>query len=186
MTVETARRLLTVQEFYRMCETGILLPEERLELANGEIITMAPIGSAHHWCVMQLTRVLGALIGDRAWVSVQGPLAIGPHDLRYPDLAILRPRGGTYRASGPSALDALLVIEVADTTVTYDREVKVPLYAAAGIPEAWLLDLPAARLEVYRDPVEGAYRQTRRLSREESIAVEAFPDVTLQLADLLG
>jgi ubiquitin-like protein Pup len=148
MTVQAAKRLLAVEEFYRMCEAGIFKPEERLELIDGEIITMAPIGQRHHACVMLLTMTLAPRLEGRALVSVQGPLALGPDQLRYPDLVLLRRQADVYRTAGPTATDAFLVIEVADTSVDYDRDVKVPLYAQAGIPEVWLVDLTTNHLEV--------------------------------------
>jgi Uma2 family endonuclease len=183
MAIATARRLLTVEEFLRMCEAGILKPDERLELAHGEIIEMAPIGARHHACVIQLTRFLGRL-GDEAIVSIQGPLALDAHTLRYPDVALLRKRGDQYVTAVPSATDALLVIEVGDTTVASDREEKIPQYAAAGIPEAWLIDLPANLIEIYLRPEGSRYTQCSVVAIEGSVSPAAFPAFAFSLAAL--
>lgn len=186
MTVETAQRLLTVEDFYRMCDARIFREEERLELVEGVIITMTPIGARHHACVIGVDRFFNRRVGDRALVSVQGPLALGPATARYPDVALLRPRADRYAKNGPAAGDAFLVIEVSDTSLEYDRTVKLPLYAAVGIPEVWIAGLTTDHLEVYRAPRDGVYRSVRRLPIGESIAPEAFPDLVIDVAEILG
>jgi Uma2 family endonuclease len=181
MATAALRRLLTSDEFIRMSEAEILGREERLELANGEIIEMSPIGARHHACVMLLVEAFSRL-GDRAHVSAQGPLSLPPHNLRYPDVALLRRRQDYYLSAVPTARDVLLVVEVGDTTVAADREEKVPLYAAGGIPEAWTVDLPANRVEIYRRPRGDGYQERRVVAIEESITTEAFPDLVIALA----
>ncbi|MGH7699082.1 MAG: Uma2 family endonuclease [Gemmatimonadales bacterium] len=118
-------------------------------------------------------------------LDVQNPVVLGEHDAPQPDLALLRPRADAY-PDHPRAPDTLLVIEVAETTITYDRDVKLPLYARAGIPEAWLVNLPAERIEVHREPRAGTYTRVRSLSRGDALTPVALPDVTLAVTDILG
>jgi len=137
--------------------------------------------------VTYLHRTLSLRIGDRALVSAQNPIQFP--ELRsepQPDITVLRPRADFYRGSHPESRDVLLVIEVADTSILPDRRVKVPLYAKAGIREAWLVNLSDDCVEVYGDPVSGRYRETRVLRRGDSVAMTAFPDVTLAVAEVLG
>jgi Uma2 family endonuclease len=185
MAAVSSKRLLSVDDFVRMSEAGILRPDERLELVRGEIIQMAPIGARHHACVLLLTRFLGRL-GDEAVVSVQGPLAVDAYTVRYPDVVLLKPRADYYVTAVPSAGDAVLVVEVGDSTVSADREEKLPQYAAAGIPEAWIVDLPANAIEIYRQPEGARYTQRRVVPLEELVAPAAFPALTVSLGAVRG
>src|SRR5262245_5599912 len=126
MEIETTKKLFTVDEYYRMAEVGILGPEDRVELIDGEIVEMSPIGVRHLACVNRATRLFVAAFGDRATVSVQNPLRLGKYTEPQPDIVLLKPRTDDYSAKRPSAEDALLVLEVADTTIAYDRNVKLP------------------------------------------------------------
>ncbi len=166
-----------------MGETGILHEDDRVELIDGEVIEMAPIGSRHAACVIELTRVLAKQVGEDARLSVQNPVRLDEHGEPQPDLAVVRARN--YADSLPGPEDVLLLIEVADTSLYYDREVKLPLYARAGIPETWLMNLPADRLEVYRDPAPEGYRSITLVPRDGAVSPLAFPDVTIPCADLL-
>lgn len=186
MAVHLTHRLLTAEEFVRMSESGILRDDERLELVRGEIIQRAPIGARHHSCVMWLGRQLDRGVGDHALVSIQGPLELGRHHVLYPDLALLQPRHDRYRSSLPTAAEALLVVEVSDTTIGYDRGVKLGLYAEAGVPEVWIDDLVENRVEVYRDASQDSYRQVRHLGPGESLAPAVFPEVALSVSEILG
>lgn len=147
---------------------------------------MTPIGGRHVGSVNRLTRLFSRVVEERALVSVQNPVRLSPHSEPQPDLAILRLEGGEVPSAIPSSADVLLIIEVADTSLAYDRDVKLPLYAAAGIPEVWIIDLRADRLRVYRDPDAGEYRQTQILTRGAVIAPLAFPDLRLSVDELLG
>jgi Uma2 family endonuclease len=180
------RRQFTVEEYYRMGEAGILRESERLELIEGEILTMVPIGPEHAASVDRLNRLWASRLVDRAIVRVQNPVRISPASELQPDLALLRPRPDFYRKSHPEAADVLLLIEVADTTVEADRRVKIPLYAKAGIPESWLLDLPGNRVELFRQPGTDGYQHARLHSRGQFLTPEAFPDIILTVDDLLG
>jgi Uma2 family endonuclease len=151
------RHRISVDEYYRMAEVGLLAPDARVELIEGEIVDMAPIGSRHGGAVYELTRLLVRAVGDRAVVLVQGPIRLGRRSEPQPDLALLRPRADGYKRSHPTAADVLLVIEVSDTTLKYDLQTKVPLYARHGITAVWVFDLENKRLRTFRTPSEGRY-----------------------------
>jgi Uma2 family endonuclease len=151
------RHRLSVRDYYRMAEAGILRPDERVELIEGEIIDMVPAGSRHAGTVNQLTSLLQKAVGEAAIVHVQNPLSLGEYSQPEPDLAVLRFRADFYKTAHPVPADVLLVIEAADTSLSHDRDVKVPLYARHGVPEVWLLDLDRRRLTRYREPGEEAY-----------------------------
>ncbi len=140
------RHRITVDEYHRMAEVGLLAPDARVELIDGEIIDMAPIGSEHASVVDQLTRLLVRAVGDDAILRVQGSVRLGRRSEPGPDLVLLRPRPDFYRNQFATGNDTLLVIEVSDTTLRYEREIKIPLYARHGVPEAWIVDLRNDRL----------------------------------------
>jgi Uma2 family endonuclease len=179
------RRLFTSAEYHAMAEAGILSEDERVELIAGEIVRMAPIGSRHAGCVKRLNGRLSRL-GERALVSVQDPIALSPSHEPEPDLALLHPRADDYAQSHPAPSDIFLVIEVADFSVEYDRDVKIPLYARAGIPEAWLVDLIQRAVEVYREPSGDRYRDVQILRSGDSLYPQAFPDFELTVDAILG
>jgi Uma2 family endonuclease len=180
------RRRFTVDEYERMIAAGILVEDERLELIEGEILWMAPIGGRHAALVDRLLRRFTALPADLVQVRVQSPIRLPPDSEPEPDLALLRPRPDFYEAAHPGPEDVLLVIEIADTTLAYDRGAKIPMYARAGIPEAWLFDLAARALLVHREPRGGVYRTVRVLRGDDTIAPLAFPQFVLRVGDLLG
>jgi len=153
------RHRLSVDEYYRMADVGLLAPDARVELIDGEIIDMAPIGSAHAGVVDWMLQRLARAAGDPAIVGVQRPLRLDSRSEPQPDLVLLRPRPDFYTHGHPDGADAMLVVEVADSTLRYDRDMKMPLYARHGIPEAWLVDLTSRVLHVYRAPQAGAYAQ---------------------------
>lgn len=178
------RRLLTVHEYHRMGEAGILHEDDRVELIEGELIEMAAIGTRHFTCVNQLTRLLVRGVGDEAIVSVQNPVRLDDYGEPQPDLTVLRPRD--YRESLPGPRDVLLVIEVSDTTLRYDREVKLPLYARADIQEVWIVDLPGATVERHTEPSADGYGLVRRVWRGDTLRPEALPDLALPVDAVLG
>jgi Uma2 family endonuclease len=185
MGTAVAKRRFTVEEYHRMAEAGVFPPQDRLELLGGEIIEMSPIGKAHAVCVDRLTRRFVEIAARRAIVRVQNPIQLGPRSEPQPDLALLRPREDDYAGSHPGPTDILLVVEVADTSQDYDRGNKIPAYAEAGIPEAWLVDLRARAFEIYREPAPGGYHQLRRVSSSEFLAPSAFPDARIEAAEIL-
>lgn len=167
-----------------MGEAGIFGEGERVELIEGEIVEMNPIGSRHVMCVMQLTRLLAPLIGEQILVGVQNPIKLHEGLEPQPDLAVVRARD--YGDSLPGPEDILLLIEVSDTTLAYDRNVKLPLYARAGIAEGWIVDLASQAIERHNDPSENGYRRMERVGRGRSLASEALPNLVLHADAVLG
>lgn len=186
MPVSLLRRQFTVEEYHRMAQAGVFSEDDRVELIQGEIVMMTPIGSRHASCVGRLTHLLVSRVGDRAVVWVQNPIRLGPDSEVQPDLALLRPRSDFYRHAHPGPEDVLLIIEIADTTVGSDRSVKIPLYARAGIPAVWLIDLSSECIEVYTEPTPNGWGDVRRFERGNSISLHAFPEITLAVETILG
>lgn len=186
MAVEVARRRFNTTEYYQMLEAGILNEDDRVELIEGEIIEMNPIGNRHIACVNRLNALLNQNAGHVAIVSVQNPIHLSGHADPQPDLALLRPREDFYAHALPTPADVLLLIEVADSSVEYDRKVKVPLYAEADIPEVWLVVLPKGLIEVYRQPISGAYQEIRQAKRGESIVAGFVHNLTLSVDAVFG
>lgn len=180
------RRLFTVEDYHRMAEVGLLRADERTELLDGEVVFKMPIGSRHAGCVKWLIRYLATAIRDRAIIGAQDPVRLDRFSEPEPDISLLRPRGDMYRDDHPGPQDVLLIIEVADSSLYVDRQVKAPLYAAAGIPELWLVDLTAEGVEVCREPGPDGYRSIHHCARGDVVTALAFPDVELPVSELLG
>lgn len=172
------RRRLTVDDYHRMGETGILTDDDRVELIEGELVAMAPIGSEHAAAANMLNRLLVMAVGERGIVAVGNPLRLNNLSEPQPDFAILKPRDG-YSRMLPRPEDTIVVVEVANTSLAFDRRVKVPLYAQAGIPEVWIVDLPAQVIDVHRSPVNGAYTSVTRIDRSGVLTVEALTDIAI-------
>jgi Uma2 family endonuclease len=183
---EIVRRHFTVHDYHRMAEAGILHEDDRVELIEGEIVEMAPIGSRHHACVMRLDELLRRSEGQGYIVSVQGPIRLDEDAEPQPDLALLRRRKNFYAAGHPTPEDVLLVMEVSDTSRSYDRNVKLPLYARAGIPEVWIVDLVEDVIERHTDPAQEGYRRLERARRGETLQSEALPALVLPVDAVLG
>jgi Uma2 family endonuclease len=180
------RHRLTVADFYRMAEVGILGPEARVELIDGEIIDMAPPGSPHAATVLYLTQVLVRAAEDRALVLAQNPVRLNEYSEPQPDLALLRPRDDFYRERHPRAEDVLLIIEVAATSLRFDRKTKIPLYARHGIPEMWLVNLGGERFVRHRAPQHGSYTLVDEPDLGGALEVAALPGVVVELRRLFG
>jgi hypothetical protein len=178
------RHRYTVQEYLRLGEAGILRADDRVELIEGEIVDMAPIGSRHAGKVERLRRLLERALGDAVLVFTQNPIVLGPRSAPQPDLALLQPRADFYEAAHPGPADVILLVEVADTTQRYDRQVKLPLYARHGIPEAWLVDLEENAMEVFREPSADGYRHAERLADLTAVPVAGWPGVAVDLRGL--
>ena len=185
MALEIAKHVFTVTDFERMAETGILSENDRLELIEGEIIEMSPIGSRHAACVDRFNELIVGLRLN-VIVRVQSSIRLDDYSQPQPDLALLRRRDDFYWDSLPRPVDVLLVIEVADTTLQYDRFVKPPAYARAGIPEAWIANVPADRIEMYAEPVDGAYTVIRHATRGEVVQSSTIDELRLSVDDILG
>ena len=177
------RHRWTVAEYHRMGEVGLLNEDSRVELIDGEIVEMAPIGSSHGGNVNRFIRLFSKIVGDKAIVSAQNPVVLGGYSEPEPDIALLRWRADDYVQSHPHPEDVLLLIEVSDSTLRYDRDVKIPLYAKNGIPEVWLLDIPNRQLEIYREPTNGEYQQ-RDCRQTGKIAPILCPDAVIDLAEV--
>ena len=186
MAVQLFRRRFTVEEYHRMGQAGVFTEDDRVELIEGEIVDMTPIGSRHAASVGRLTHVFASIVGERAIVWVQNPVRLGPDSEPQPDLALLRPRADFYAQAHPGPEDVLLVVEVVDTSAEYDRTVKLPLYARSGIRAAWLVDLATGSVEISSAPTPGGYQRVRSVQRGERLTLEAFPGLELAADDLLG
>jgi Uma2 family endonuclease len=173
------RRPITVDDYYKMAEVGILTEDDRVELIEGQIIEMVPIGSQHASMVNNLTYLLVNTLGNRAIVSVQNPARLSDILEPEPDFAILKPRADRYAASHPTAADVLLLIEVADSSLNYDRIVKARLYARHCIVEFWVVDLKARRITVHRAPAGDAYTDITERSPADMLDIEAIPGSTM-------
>jgi Uma2 family endonuclease len=179
------RRRLTVDDYHAMAEAGVLGEDDRVELIEGELIEMAPIGGGHMLGVNRLTHTLVHAVGDRAVVSVQNGLMLPPFSEPRPDLVLL-PRQFLQEARVPTMADALLVIEVADTTVAKDRNVKAPLYARHGIREYWIVNLPRKVVQVFRQPGEDGYREVFERGIGSTVSPLALPEVAVDLTALFA
>ncbi|MBI2203595.1 MAG: Uma2 family endonuclease [Candidatus Rokubacteria bacterium] len=185
MSMPATRHRFTVDDWHQMIEAGVLHEDQRLELLDGEIFEMTPIGPLHSSVVNRLTRLWVTRLGTRAIVQVQNPVEARPRSEPQPDLTLLRERADFYRDRHPGPGDVLLVIEVADTSLDYDRA-KLAIYASAGIAEVWIVDLQAERVDVHRDAGTSGFGDVRAARRGDSVACRAFPDVVLNVTDILG
>jgi Uma2 family endonuclease len=178
------RARLTVTQFHKMGDGGVFAPEARLELIDGELIEMAPIGPRHMHVVNRLNHALVAAVGKAAVVSVQNPVTLGEFSETQPDLALLRLRPNSETRL-PTPDDVILLIEVADTTLQYDRSTKLSLYARHGIREVWIVNVADRVVEIHRDPGGGAYRVNLERGRDDAVAPAALPSAELQLVEVL-
>lgn len=179
------KHLISVDEYYRMAEVGLLAPDARVELIEGEIIDMVPIGTRHARAVTHLSRLLVLAVGERAIVRSQCPVRLGPRSEPEPDIALLAPRKDEYGRSHPGPSEVLLIIEVSDSTLEYDREVKLPLYARHGIPEAWIVDLHGGHLLIHRVPHSGGYADCIDIPEPGLTPLSALPGVQVDLSRLI-
>jgi len=186
MSALLEKRYFNVDEYYRMAEAGVLKPDDRVELIEGEIIKMRPIGSTHAACVARLDDLFRNLTKRKAMIRVQSPVRLGEFSEPVPDVALLKSRKDYYAARHPLPSDIFLIVEVADTTVLSDREIKVPLYARSGIPEVWLINLPKKVVEVYAEGSAGRYRKSFKYRSGETVVAETFPELLVAVDDILG
>ena len=178
------RHRISVDDFYRMAEVGILRQDNRLELIEGDIIDMAPIGSVHAATVKRLAKLFMDAVGNSSIVSVQDPVRLDVYSEPQPDIALLRPRDDYYRDAHPQCGDVLLIVEVAETSLAYDQGTKVPLYARHDIPEVWVLDVRGNQLHIYRQPERDNYQVVETLSQATIVAPTRLPKVTISLKSL--
>jgi Uma2 family endonuclease len=183
--VRVSRHRLTVDQYHQMARSGVLAPDARVELIEGQIIDKAPIGTKHWSAVSRLTDIFATALHGRAIVSVQSSIRLGEYSEPEPDLAVFKYRPDFYAERYPTAADALLVIEVADTTAPYDRGVKLPLYAKHGVPEVWIVDLEASLVRFYRQPQGDRYLDESETDRPGPTPLGAAPGVTVDLSGVL-
>jgi len=177
--MKASRHKLTVADYRRMGETGILGPDDRVELIAGEIIDMSPIGSLHAAVVDLLASLFHRHCGPRAIVRVQSPILLDEASQPQPDLAILRPRADFYRDALPGPADVLLLVEVADSSLPFDLGVKVPLYAAATIPETWVIDAATLTSHCFRRPGGDRYTAATIIAATEALSCDPAGDASL-------
>jgi len=183
--LEFQRRALTVEDFHRMGEAGVFRPDERVELIEGELLEMAPIGGRHCHAVNRLTEILVLAAGPAGFISVQAPVVLRPISEPQPDLLILRPECRRRRVL-PASADVLLAIEVADTTLRFDRTVKAPLYARHGVPELWIVDVEGKVLLRHLGPTKDGYTEITEHRPPETVAARLLPAARVDLADLFS
>ena len=186
MQIEATRKRFTVDDYYRMAEAGILNERDRVELIEGEIVEMSPIGVRHAMSVNRANMILARAVGDRAVVSVQNAFRINRYNEPQPDVILVRPREDFYGHGHPRPEDVILLIEVSDTTLRFDQKVKLPIYARSGVPEVWIVDLNNDVIRVYRQPKGNIYSVVETKARTESVSAIAFPEVAIKVEDLLG
>jgi Uma2 family endonuclease len=186
MVVNLAKHHFTVSEYERMGATGVFAPDARLELIEGEIVEMSPIGSRHAACVDLITEILAEQLRGRAIVRIQNPIVLDDFSEPQPDIAVLRLRGDRYRDAHPRPHDVLIVIEISDSTVEKDRHIKMPLYARAGIREALIFNLVDDQLEVYSQAEGNIYQQTMVLKRGQQFSSNAVQGLMLDVETILG
>ncbi|AUT04084.1 hypothetical protein CLI64_28945 [Nostoc sp. CENA543] len=186
MTVQLLRRKFTVDQYHKMIESGILTADDRVQLIRGEIIEMSPIGTRHAACVNRLNNLLIQLLGKSVIVAVQNPVELDDSSEPQPDVALLKPRDDFYENAHPQPQDIYLLIEVADSTIQFDREVKIPLYAIANIIVVWLIDINEQTIEVYQQPTATGYQQIQKFTRGETLVIPGFPNVTITVDEIFG
>lgn len=186
MAVQILRKKFTVGQYHQMIESGILTERDRVELLQGEIIEMSPIGRQHAACVDRLTELFVRELGFRAIVRVQNPIQLSNSSEPQPDFAILQRRSDFYADGHPQSQDVFALVEVSDTTIEFDRTVKVPLYAKDNIAEVWIVDLNAEAVQIYREPSASGYQQLQTFRRGQSVSFQAFTDIQFTVDQLLG
>ncbi|MDZ8237215.1 MAG: Uma2 family endonuclease [Nostoc sp. ChiQUE01a] len=186
MTVQLLRRKFTVEQYQKIIESGILTEDDRVELIRGEIIEMSPIGTKHAACVNRLINLLVQLLGKRVIVAAQNPVVLNDNSQPQPDVALLKPRDDFYATAHPQPQDIFLLIEVADSTIEYDREEKIPLYAEANIIEVWLVDINEEIVEVYQQPTAARYQLMQKFASSQTLSIKALSDVSISVNEILG
>lgn len=184
MAIEVQKRLITVEDYHKMAEAGIL-PERGIELINGEIFEMSPIGSRHAKAVNKLNRILGKLLGDDMIISIQNPILASDYSEPEPDIAILKYREDFYANAHPKGADTMLVIEIADSSINYDLKVKLPVYAQSGVPEFWLVDLGKEEIQAFWQPTGDRYRFSQLVAKGDILTAQYFA-LEIAVAEILS
>jgi Uma2 family endonuclease len=185
MATEISKRLFTVHDYHRMVDAGILSEDDRVELIHGEILRMSPIGPRHNAAILRATQTLVRLVGDRAIVGVQGSVRLDEYDEPQPDVYLLKPKDDFYASGHPGPSDILLMIEMADSSLEYDTDVKMRLYAETGVPEYWVADIRNDGVIAYSEPRENGYSTTRHFRRGDVVAPQLLADCPIRVDSLL-
>jgi Uma2 family endonuclease len=180
------KRLFTVEEYYLMYESGVFANGERVELIRGEIIKMAAVGRRHAACVDRCNDVFAYKLGKKVLIRIQNPLALDNTSEPEPDVLLLKRKADFYESGHPRPADVFLLVEVADSTINSDRELKIPIYAEDGITEVWLIDINSACIEVYRHPTAEGYQEFQKFYRGQNLSILAFPDLSITVDEILG
>jgi Uma2 family endonuclease len=179
-------RKFTIEQYHKMADAGILTEQDRVELIRGKIIEMSPIGLKHAATVNRLNQLFYRQLGERVVVSIQNPIQLNDNSEPQPDVALLKPRADFYENKIPTPEDILLLVEVADKTLRYDRDVKLPLYAENKIIEVWLIDVNNQFLRVYRQPQETSYQNIQKFTRSQNLSPLSFSDIIIPVDEIFG
>ena len=186
MSVQFTKHSFTVSDFYRMGEAGILNEDDRVELIEGELVEMSPIGSRHAAQVDRLNRLLTVQVGNQAIVRVQNPVRLGNRSEPQPDLVLLKPRSDFYAKKHPGPEDVILLVEVAESSAAFDREIKLPLYGKSGVPETWLVLLEKEVVEAHSSPSPHGYQNIALRYPGAAIRIPELNRLELQVDAILG
>ena len=184
--MQLLRRKFTIEQYHKMAESGILTEDDRVELIRGEIVEMSPIGRRHAACVRRLVKLFSEKLSQRAIVDTQNPVELSDRSEPQPDVTLLQPHPDFYEAGHPQPEDIFLLVEVADTTVETDRNVKIPLYAEGGISEVWLVDINEQCVEIYQEPLSTGYQNVQKFQRGQTLSIQAFPNINIAADEVLG
>jgi Uma2 family endonuclease len=185
-TADVLDHLFTVEAYHQMVDAGILTENDRVELINGRILTMSPIGRKHFACVNRLTNLFASRLVGQTIVSTQNPVVLDDLSEPEPDVVLLNPRADFYESELPTAADVLLLVEVSDATLRFDKQVKLPLYAESGIVEVWIADVKTGRIEVYTQPEAGSYTRQQTYKRGQTLSPQHFPALTVAVEEVIG
>jgi Uma2 family endonuclease len=180
------RHLFTTDEYFRMVESGILSKDDRVELIEGEIVEMPPIGSYHAGIVNRFVKLFKAVVDSEAILAFQNPVQLKVDSAPQPDVAVLRLRDDYYTTSHPTGEDVLLLIEIADSSLVFDQRVKAPLYSDARVHELWIVNLATSTVEVHKEPSEAGYLVNAIARRGESLSPSALPNIVISVDEILG
>jgi Uma2 family endonuclease len=186
METKVRKKLFTVEEYHRLGTAGIFRPEDRVELIDGEIIEMSPIGRRHRVCVSRATTLFFEAFGRRAVLSPQNPVRLSDWTEPQPDIIVFKPRADFYAKKEPTPEDVLFLVEVSDSSLAYDRDIKAPRYADAAIHELWIADLRNDLVRVYRDPAGGNYKTVLTFRPGETVSPLPFPETSFRVDDLVS
>jgi len=186
MRADSAKKLFTVDEYDQMQALGLVSEGVRTELIKGEIIEMGLMRSRHAAAINRVGLRMGSAVEEKALVRVQLPLRLNAYNEPQPDLTFVKVRRDFYESRHPGANDVFLVVEISDTSLDYDRDIKVGVYADARIPEFWVLDLPGSALLVFRGPARGDYKTFLRFQHGDTVSILAYPEIEIAVSDLLG